>query len=123
MITIHQMPLVSNRSVVRNETASDKLQFPMSRVYDIWQVRATAALSDNFMQRPAARRERINATRNIGISHERRRMMRLEPRIDHQRTTAPPVLVFDKGVNPVDVGRRIRARERNPQEVTERLGD
>ena len=39
---------------------------------------------------------------------QRRRVVRLDPRVDHQRPAAAPVLVHHAGPDAVDVGRRVR---------------
>src|SRR2546430_12922429 len=48
--------------------------------------------------------------------------MRLDAGIDHQRAAAAPVLVLDEGLDAMHVGRRVGAREGDPEEVIERAG-
>ena len=46
--------------------------------------------------------------------------MRLDPRVDHERAGAAPVLLAKAGAETVDVGRRVRAGESDPEQVVQR---
>ena len=48
--------------------------------------------------------------------------MRLQAGVDHERAVAAPVLLMRDGVDAVHVGRGVRSRERDPEEVLERCG-
>ena len=48
--------------------------------------------------------------------------MRLQASIDDQRTAAAPMLLLNKSIDAVDIGRRVGPRERDPQEVGQRPG-
>ena len=54
---------------------------------------------------------------DLGVVHQRRGVVRLDPGVDHQRARAAPVLLIGEGADPVDVGRRVRAGERHPEEI------
>ncbi len=75
------------------------------------------------MQRAAGGGERVDAARDFWVFDQRRGVVRLEAGVDHQRAAAAPVLVVHERLDAVDVGGRVGARERDPQEVAERLGD
>ena len=49
-------------------------------------------------------------------------MVRLRPRVDHQRAVAAPMLLGDEWLDAVNIRRRIAPRERGPQEVLQRRG-
>ena len=83
----------------------------------------TELLSNNSMQRPAGGGECVDAARHFRVFDQRRGVVRLEPGVDHQRAAAAPVFVVRERLDAVDVGGRIGARERDPEEIAERLGD
>src|ERR1700722_10637501 len=74
---------------------------------------------DEPMQWPARRTQRVDAFRDGGIFDQRRRMLRLDPRIDNQRPRAAPVLVANALTDAMNVGRRVRTGERRPQEIAD----
>ena len=55
--------------------------------------RRIGTASNDPMQRPPRRRQRIDALRHLRILHQRRRMMRLDAGVDHQRAAAAPVFL------------------------------
>ena len=84
---------------------------------------APRACLDDAVERAAGGGEGVDAARHFGVFDERRGVVRFEAGVDHERAAAAPVFVFGEGVDAVDVGGRVRARERDPEEVAERLGD
>ena len=72
------------------------------------------------MQRPAPGRQGVDAPGNFRVFNQRRRVVRLAPRIDDERPAAAPVLLFDNGADAVNIGRGVRARERRPQPIVQR---
>ena len=50
-------------------------------------------LSNNPVQRPARRRQGIDAPRDGRVLDQRRRVVRLDAGVDHQRPAAAPVLL------------------------------
>ena len=61
------------------------------------------------MQRTAGRGQRVDPALDRGIIDQGRSMVRLDPRVDHQRARAAPVLLVDERSDPLDVGGRIRS--------------
>src|SRR5437867_3986510 len=53
------------------------------------------------------------------VRFQHRRHVRLEPRVDHQRPATTPMLVSHERTPASHVGRRVRAGERDPQEVVQ----
>ena len=65
----------------------------------------------------------VDAARNLRVFDQRRRVVGLEAGVDDERAAAAPMFVFSEGIDAVNVDGRIRTRERDPEEVAERLGD
>ena len=61
----------------------------------------------------------IHAPFDRRIVHQRGGVTGLDPRIDHQRPGASPVLAVDEGADALDVGGGIRSGERHPEEVAD----
>src|SRR5262245_476212 len=78
---------------------------------------------DNPVERAAAGGQRIDAACNCGIFDERWGVMWLEAGIDDEGTAAAPMFVFGEGVDAMDVGGRVCARECDPEEIAEGFGD
>ena len=76
--------------------------------------------SENPVQRPPRRGQGVDPSLDLGVVHQRRGVVRLDPGVDHQRAPASPVLLIGEGADPVHVGRRVRAGERHPEQVLER---
>ena len=55
------------------------------------------------MQRAARRPEAINSLHNLWIRDQRGSHMGLQSRIDHQRSTAAPMLIVDEIIHSADV--------------------
>ncbi len=85
-------------------------------------VRPTKKLND-AVKGAAGGGECVDAARGFGVFDEWRGVVWFESRIDHQRTAAAPVFVFGEGVDAVDIGGGVGARERDPEEVAEGFGD
>ena len=81
------------------------------------------SLLDYPVQRAAGGGEGVDAAGDFGVFDERRGVVRFEPGVDHQRAAAAPVFVGGERLDAVDVGGRVGARERDPEEIAERLGD
>ena len=73
-------------------------------------------------QRSARTEQVIDAPRYFGVGFQRGGVVRLEPRVDDERASAAPVLVFDQGSEAVDVYCWVGASERYPEEVGESSG-
>ena len=80
-------------------------------------------ISYDPVQRAAGGGQGVDAAGDFGVFHQRRGVVRLDAGVDHQRAAAAPVLVVGERVDAVDVGGGVGARERDPEEVVERLGD
>ena len=78
---------------------------------------------DDAVQRAAGGGEGVDAARDFGVFDERRGVVRFEAGVDHERAAAAPMFVLCEGVDAVDVGGGVGARERDPEEVAERFGD
>ena len=61
--------------------------------------------------------QRVDTPRHRGIFDQRRRVVRLQSRVDHERAATTPMFVRDEGTDAVHVRRRIAACEGHPQEV------
>ena len=71
------------------------------------------------MKRPARSGQGVNLALDGGIVDQGRGVMRLDPGVDDQRAAAAPVLPVDERVDALDVGRRVRPGERDPEEIAE----
>src|SRR4051812_28109367 len=72
---------------------------------------------DDSVERAAWRGEGVDATRHFGVLDKRRGVVRFEAGVDHERAAATPMFVFCEGLDAVDVGGGVGARERDPEEV------
>src|ERR1700694_1666622 len=81
----------------------------------------SARLND-AMQRPPGRTESIDTPADGGILVQRGRMVRFDACVNDQGAPAAPVLLQGKRVNTMHVGRRIGAREGDPQEIVQGSG-
>ena len=70
------------------------------------------------VQRPARCGEGVDPALDLGIFHQGRSVMGLDPRVDDQWTAAPPVLLVDERIDSFDVGRGIGPGECDPEEVS-----
>src|SRR5438552_17791842 len=77
---------------------------------------------ENAMERSAGRCERLDAASHGRILLKGRRVVRLDAGVDNERAVAAPVLLACECADAVNVGRRIRARESDPEKVVERAG-
>src|SRR5438067_2204909 len=64
----------------------------------------------------------VDALAHRRILHQWRGMLRLDPRIDHQRSLAAQVFLVDERADAPHVRRRVGTRERHPTEVVQRTG-
>ena len=80
----------------------------------------TSYESDDPVQRAASRGELIDSTSHRRVFDQRRSVMRFDAGINHERSRAAPVLLVGEGSDAIDVGGRVRPRERHPQPVVER---
>ena len=85
-------------------------------------LRAMARLND-AVQRAAGGGEGVDAARDFGVFDERRGVVGFEAGVDHERAAAAPMFVFCEGVDAVDVGGGVGAREGDPEEIAEGFGD
>src|SRR5262245_1875979 len=72
------------------------------------------------MQRPVWRCQGVDSLRHVGVIFQRRRVVRLDSRVDHQRTFATPVFLADQCPDAVNVCCRVGACKNDPQEALER---
>ncbi len=70
------------------------------------------------MQRTARRGQLVDPALDRGIIDQGRSVVRLDPRVDHERARAAPVLLVDERADALDVGGRIGAGEGDPEEVS-----
>ena len=64
-------------------------------------------LAENPGQGAAAATEFVDACRDGRILLDWRRVMRLEPRVDHERPSTAPVLLVHRRIDAMDVGRGV----------------
>ena len=75
------------------------------------------------MQRPAPRRERVDAPRDGRVFFQRRGVVRLDPRVDHQRAGSAPVLVARRTAPaPCTSAAGLLRVNVDPQQVVQRAG-
>ena len=74
---------------------------------------------DDAVQGAAGSGEGVNASRHFGVYDERRGVVGFEAGVDHERAAAAPMFVLCEGVDAVDVGGGVRAREGDPEEIAE----
>ncbi len=75
--------------------------------------------SVDAVERASRRGELVDAALDRRVIDQRRRVVRLDPRVDDQRAGAAPVLLLDECADSLDVGGRIGAGERHPEEVSQ----
>ena len=78
--------------------------------------------SDDAVERSTRRAQRLDPPRDGRVFFQRRRVVRLDACVNHQRPRAAPVFVPRARPDAVDVHCRIRAGERHPQPVFQRMG-
>ena len=71
---------------------------------------------------PPAPAQGVDPGLDAGVVLQRGGVVGLDPGVDHEGAGASPVLVDGGGPDAVDVGRRVRPGERDPEEVAERPG-
>ena len=69
------------------------------------------------MQRTSRRGESVDPALDLGIIHQWRSVMGLDPRVDDEWTAAAPVLLVDERIDSFDVGRGVGPCEGDPEEV------
>ena len=80
------------------------------------------ARSNDAEKRAAGSAQCIYPSSDLGIVLQRRRVLRLQSGVDHERALAAPVLLLRESADAVEVGRRVGTRERHPQEVIQLPG-
>ncbi len=121
------MPAVAEFAKI--QTGRDCPGCGVRRVFEAYSLRlvgladSTHPTLDDAVEWAAGGGECIDAARDLRVFDERRGVVGFEAGVDHERAAAPPVFVFDEGVDAVDVGGGVGAGERDPEEVAERLGD
>jgi hypothetical protein len=74
------------------------------------------------VQGPSSSRERIDPPVDRRVIFERRDTVWLDQGVNHERLCATPIFLASAGAKAVDIGIRIRTRERDSEEVTLRSG-